>query len=179
MAAPRDWVAVASAEHVRRGRREGFMQVCHGKAAPLRRLRPGDRIAYYSPTVRLGEGDRLQAFTALGTVLPGEPYEINMGGGFMPFRRDVAWDEGVQEAPIAGLLDQLSFTAGRRSWGYAFRFGLFCVTAEDMDLIARQMRTCDGAAPRLCLAPPPTLTVDALRRSADTESICTWHRLAP
>jgi hypothetical protein len=26
------WIAVASAEHVRRGRREGFMQVSHGKA---------------------------------------------------------------------------------------------------------------------------------------------------
>jgi hypothetical protein len=30
----RNWVAVASAEHVRIGRSHGFMQVCHGKAAP-------------------------------------------------------------------------------------------------------------------------------------------------
>ena len=28
----------------------GFMQVSHGKAAPLRRIRPGDGVAYYSPT---------------------------------------------------------------------------------------------------------------------------------
>jgi hypothetical protein len=33
----RNWIAVASAEHAQRGRSEGFMQVCHGKAAPLRR----------------------------------------------------------------------------------------------------------------------------------------------
>ena len=30
------WIAVASAEHVRRGNQGGFMQVNHGKAAPLR-----------------------------------------------------------------------------------------------------------------------------------------------
>ena len=136
----RCWVAVASAEHVRRGRREGFMQVCHGKCAPLRRLRPGDRVAYYSPTVHFGGKDRLQAFTALGTVKAGEPYEFDMGGGFVPFRRDVAWQQDAAEAPIAPLLERLSFTAGRSSWGYAFRFGLLQVTAEDMDLIAGAMQ---------------------------------------
>jgi hypothetical protein len=31
----RTWIAVASAEHVRVGHQAGFMQVCHGKAAPL------------------------------------------------------------------------------------------------------------------------------------------------
>lgn len=132
----RCWVAVASAEHVRRGRREGFMQVCHGKCAPLRRLRPGDRVAYYSPTVHFGGKDRLQAFTALGTVKAGEPYAFDMGEGFVPFRRDVAWDPHAGETAIAPLLDRLTFTAGRSSWGYAFRFGLLQVTQEDMDLIA-------------------------------------------
>jgi hypothetical protein len=34
------WIAVGSAEHVRRGRSEGFMQVNHGKAAPLKRIKP-------------------------------------------------------------------------------------------------------------------------------------------
>uniref|UniRef100_UPI0013D732E9 EVE domain-containing protein n=1 Tax=Klebsiella pneumoniae TaxID=573 RepID=UPI0013D732E9 len=66
------WIAVASVEHVRRGRAEGFMQVCHGKAGPLRRVRPGDRVAYYSPTATFAAKDRLQAFTAIGTVRPGE-----------------------------------------------------------------------------------------------------------
>jgi hypothetical protein len=46
----RNWLAVASAEHVRIGRAEGFMQVCHGKAVPLRRLRPDDWVIYYLPT---------------------------------------------------------------------------------------------------------------------------------
>jgi hypothetical protein len=83
------WVAVASAEHVNLRRSQGFMQVCHGKAAPLRRIRPGDRVVYYSPSTAFGGKDRLQAFTALGVVRPGEPYERDMGDGFVPFRRDV------------------------------------------------------------------------------------------
>ena len=35
----KNWIAVASAENVRNGRAQGFMQVCHGKGAPLRRLK--------------------------------------------------------------------------------------------------------------------------------------------
>lgn len=141
MAGSRSWIAVASAEHVRRGRREGFMQVCHGKGGPLRRIRPGDRVAYYSPTVHFGGKDRLQSFTALGTVLPGDPYQADMGDGFHPFRRNVAWDTAAHEAPIVPLLDQLSFTAGRSSWGYAFRFGLLPATAQDIELIALAMHS--------------------------------------
>jgi hypothetical protein len=45
----RNWLAVASAEHVEIGRSAGFMQVCHGKASPLRRVQPGDRVVDYSP----------------------------------------------------------------------------------------------------------------------------------
>ncbi len=45
-------VAVASAEHVWRGQAEGFMQVCHGKAAPLKCIQSGDWVAYYSPMKR-------------------------------------------------------------------------------------------------------------------------------
>jgi len=135
---PRHWIAVASAEHVALGRAQGFMQVCHGRAAPLRRLHAGDWVSYYSPSTRFGGKDRLQAFTALGRVLPGAPYAHDMGGGFVPFRRDVAWLP-AGEAAIQPLLDQLDFTAGRRMWGYQFRFGLFAISAHDMTLIGQAM----------------------------------------
>jgi hypothetical protein len=46
----KNWIAVASAEHVRLGRSNGFMQVSHGKSAPLRRIEPVDRVVFYSPT---------------------------------------------------------------------------------------------------------------------------------
>ncbi|WP_119152970.1 EVE domain-containing protein [Caldimonas tepidiphila] len=135
----RGWIAVACAEHVRLGREGGFMQVCHGKAAPLRRLRPGDRVAYYSPTERFGGGERLQAFTALGVVSEGEPYLFDMGGGFRPFRRDVGWLPS-HAAPIRPLLAELEWTAGQPNWGARLRYGLFPVSGHDMERIAQAMQ---------------------------------------
>ena len=132
------WIAVASAEHVRRGRGEGFMQVSHGKAAPLKRIKSGDHVVYYSPTVALGGKDKLQSFTAIGTVKDGDPYVFDMGKGFKPYRRDVAWAKG-KEAPIHPLLDSLEFTAGKPNWGYQLRFGLFPISAGDFRLIAKAM----------------------------------------
>ena len=73
------WVAVASAEHVRRGRSEGFMQVSHGKAAPLKRVKPGDRVVYYSPAVKLGGTDKLQAFTSASSRIA-SPTGATWGG---------------------------------------------------------------------------------------------------
>jgi len=135
---PSNWIAIASAEHVRHGRAHGFMQVCHGKAGPLKRIAPGDGIAYYSPSETFRGSDRLQAFTAIGRVRSGDPYLPDTGGGFRPFRRDVDWLE-ASEAPIRPLLDALDFTAGHRNWGYQLRFGLFSVSQHDFNLIAEAM----------------------------------------
>jgi hypothetical protein len=115
------------------------MQLSHGKAAPLERVKPGDRVAYYSPTVTFRGGDSLQAFTAIGAVRDGEPYPADLGGGFVAYRRDIAWAE-AEEALIRPLLDRLSITAGKPNWGYAFRFGLLAVTADDLAEIAKAMR---------------------------------------
>ena len=134
-----DWVAVASAEHVAIGRAQGFMQVGHGKGAPLKRLHAGDRIAYYSPVRVLGGKAACQAFTAVGVVRDERVYQGDMGGGFLPFRKDVDWFD-AREAAIRPLLESLSFTSGKSNWGYAFRFGLLKVTEADMDLIVRAMR---------------------------------------
>jgi len=133
-----NWIAVASAEHVRRGRAAGFMQVCHGKAAPLRRVRPHDRIAYYSPTTEFRGRDKCQAFTSFGIVCDRHPYQPVSAGDFCPYRRDVTWLE-TRDAPIQPLLDALEFSAGKRNWGYQFRFGLFRVSGRDMRTIAAAM----------------------------------------
>ena len=133
-----NWIAVASAEHVLIGRRQGFMQVCHGKGAPLRRVLPGHRVVYYSPTVTFGARAKLQTFTALGVVKPQEPYRFDMGGGFHPFRRDVEWLE-AHDAPIQPLLQQLEFAAGQKNWGQKFRYGLFSISDRDMGVIASAM----------------------------------------
>ena len=135
----KNWIAVASAEHVRIGRSEGFMQVNHGKLAPLKRIQPHDMVVYYSPTVVLRQPDGLRSFTALGRVLPIEPYQASMHDGtFHPFRRDVAWQE-AHEAPIRPLLQSLDFTRGKTSWGYQFRFGLFEISPADMATITNAM----------------------------------------
>jgi hypothetical protein len=138
----RNWIAVASAEHARRGCAvpdQGFMQVCHGKCAPLKRVAPGDRVAYYAPARTMGGKDKLQSFVSIGIVQPGDPYAFNMGGGFVPYRRDVAYVP-AREAAIAPLLDHFEFVEDRMRWGYKFRFGLFDVSDHDMQLIAKAMQ---------------------------------------
>jgi len=132
------WIGVAAANHIARGQAGGFMQVNHGKEAPLKRLQPGDVIAYYSPVTEYGGKETLQAFTAIGLVKQGLPYEGDMGGDFKPFRRDVDWLPS-HDAPIKPMLNQLSFTKGKTTWGYQFRFGLFHIPVEDMQLIATAM----------------------------------------
>ncbi len=132
------WIAVAAANHVAIGRAGGFAQVNHGKSAPLRRMEPGDAVAYYSPTEVYGTKTPLQAFTAIGVVKQGEPYIGQMPGGFTPYRRDIDWLQS-HPAAIAPLLQHLEFTAGKINWGYQFRFGLFKIGAADMGLIAQAM----------------------------------------
>lgn len=133
---PRYWIAVASSDHARKGR-VGFMQVNHGKEAPLRRISPGDGVTYYSPTETYRGTDRLQAFTTIGLVQPGGIYPGEMGG-WTAFRRDVRYFE-AHDTPIAPLLDQLDFTRGLKNWGYKFRFGLFEISRHDFMLIAAAM----------------------------------------
>ncbi len=150
----RNWIAVASADHVLRGQADGYMQVCHGKAAPLRRLQAGDRVAYYSPSQVFGSKIRLQAFTAIGRVRSRDAYQAHMGVDFHPFRRDVIWTPS-SHASILPLLQTLEFSAGVKNWGYQFRFGLFAISEHDMQVIAAAMgvakdlfeATNDGAKP--------------------------------
>jgi hypothetical protein len=134
----RYWLAVASAEHARRGRELGIMQVGHGKEAPVKRPRAGDGVVCYSPTVVLGSKERLQAFTSIGVVADERVYQADMGGGFRPFRRDVKFVT-ASEASILPLLDELELTRGKRNWGYPFRFGFLEITQHDFDTISAAM----------------------------------------
>ena len=131
------WIAVASAEHTRRGR-DGFMQVNHGKKSPLQRIRTGDGVAYYSPTETIGGKDRLQSFTTIGRVRDEELYQGMMGGDFTPWRRNVDYAPS-HDAPIAPLLDKLEFSRGKTNWGYQMRFGLFEISEGDFRTIAEAM----------------------------------------
>lgn len=132
------WIAVASADHVARGRQGGFMQVCHGKTGPLSRVKPQDTVFYYSPSTEMNGGEKLQAFTAVGVVRNEEPYLFDMGNGFMPTRRNVDWFV-ARQTPIRSLLDQLELTRGKPGWGSVFRFGVVKISDADRDIILEAM----------------------------------------
>ncbi len=132
------WLGVVSRAHVERGIAGGFAQLCHGKEGPLRRMKVGDWLIYYSPSTEMGGGERLQAFTALGRVVGERVYERDMGGGFVPFRRDVRY-EPVRAVPIATLTAELHLTA-RPNWGMALRRGHLPLDEHDFERIAGALR---------------------------------------
>ena len=130
------WLGVVSRTHVQRGVAGGFAQVCHGKAQPLRRMRAGDWLIYYSPTTEMG-GEALRAFTAIGEIADDEVFKHDMGGGFVPFRRCVRYAT-ARQVPLADLEDNLDLCA-QRNWGMALRRGHLLLTPRDFATIARAM----------------------------------------
>ena len=141
------WVGVASRDHVHPAVRGGFCQLNHGKEAPLKRLSPGDRILYYSPRTEMRAGQPLQAFTAVGEVLVGEPYQVKQSDRFHPFRREIRYFE-AREASIRPLLPDLSFARDNASWGQVLRRGTFRIEAADYQIIAEAMHVVDHPEPR-------------------------------
>ena len=125
---------------------------CRSVTARLRRVQPGDRVVYYSPnriyspSHALRGKDLLQAFTAIGTVKQGGLYQADMGFGFHPHRRDVAWHD-AEPAPLAVLQDELAFTQ-EKNWGYRLRQGLIEISDADMTIIAEAMFTASAAPGR-------------------------------
>ncbi|MCA9935451.1 MAG: EVE domain-containing protein [Ardenticatenaceae bacterium] len=134
----RYWVIVASKNHVMNGARWGIAQANHGKAAPLKRMQVGDGVLYYSPKVEFEGDEKLQAFTAVAYVTGESVYQFDMGGGFVPYRRDVAYLDCV-DAPIRPLIPALTFIEDKSRWGYLFRYGFFEIPKADFELIASQM----------------------------------------
>jgi predicted RNA-binding protein len=138
------WIGVVSRSHVRLGVEGGFIQLNHGKKAPLQRFHGGDGLVIYSPKTSYPDGEALQAFTAIGIVKSGEIYQVEMSPDFNPYRVDVRFLP-CEEAPIRPLIDDLSFIRNKAHWGAAFRFGLLKVSAADFALIAEAMG-CDAFA---------------------------------
>jgi len=130
------WLGVVSRAHVQRGVAGGFAQVCHGKVAPLKRMRPGDWLIYYSPAIEMG-GEALRTFTAIGEVVDDDVFQYDMGGGFVPFRRRVRY-VAAHEIPLASLKDQLDLCA-LPNWGMALRRGLLKLSGRDFATIAGAM----------------------------------------
>ena len=108
MTTPAYWIGVASRDHIAIGVEGGFIQLNHGKKAPLQRLRTGDGVLMYSPRTTYPDGESLQSFTAIGVVLTGEIYQAEMTPTFKPYRVDVRFLP-CHEAPIKPLIEKLFF----------------------------------------------------------------------
>ena len=137
------WVGVVSREHVQRGVEGGFIQLNHGKKAPLQRMRAGDGLVMYSPRTSYPSGESLQQFTAIGVVVTGQTYQVEMADDFKPYRVDVSFFEST-EATIRPLIEQLSFIKNKTRWGATFRFGYIKVPAADFALVAKAMGVDDA-----------------------------------
>lgn len=136
------WIGVVSRSHVLRGVAGGFAQMNHGKQAPLRRMKAGDGLIYYSPRESYPNGAPLQAFTALGFIRTGAVYEYDMTPdgvpGFVPWRIDVDY-QPVQPVSIKPLVAELDFIADKTHWGAAFRFGQIKIGEADFLKMAAAM----------------------------------------
>jgi predicted RNA-binding protein len=132
------WLGVVSRSHVQIGVKGGFIQLNHGKKAPLQKFRAGDALVIYSPRTSYPDGEPLQSFTAIGTIVSAEVYQVDMSANFKPYRADVQFSR-CKEAPIKPLIEKLSFIKNKTHWGAAFRFGQLKIPAKDFALIAEAM----------------------------------------
>ncbi|OKS88270.1 EVE domain-containing protein [Mucilaginibacter polytrichastri] len=138
------WITVVSKDHAMRAVAGGFIQINHGKEAPLKRMSPNDYILIYSSKLSM-EGDaKLQAFTAIGQVVDQHIYQHAMSDSFIPFRRNIKFYDCV-EVPIAPLIPNLDFITNKQSWGYPFRFGFFEIEKADFELISYRMLGTDNS----------------------------------
>lgn len=132
------WIIVASKDHVKTGIAAGIAQTCHGKVAPLRRMKKGDFVIYYSGKQTLGKPDKCQEFTALGKVTDDAIYQFQASEDFCPSRRNIEF-YSCEDTSILPLINDLDFIQNKKSWGYPFRFGVFEINQHDFDLISSQM----------------------------------------
>jgi len=134
----RYWIGVVSRNHVERGVDGGFAQLCHGKQAPLQRMKMGDWLIYYSPKIDLAGKQACQAFTAIGRLVDDGIYQVEITEDFCPFRREVDYLP-CSPADIRPLLDELFFTKDAPNWGWLFRRGHFEIQKADFERIASAM----------------------------------------
>ncbi|WP_086313468.1 hypothetical protein A5821_000973 [Enterococcus sp. 7F3_DIV0205] len=130
------WIGVASKDHVTLGVAGGFCQLCHGKSAPLNKMKAGDWLIYYAPKQSLKTKEPCQEFVAIGQILPGVAYSFEMSPDFIPVRKDIKFIENIKPVPLQALAD-LPLWQEYRS---RLRFGHFQIPKELFDFIASGMR---------------------------------------
>lgn len=134
------WCVVVSKEHVEIGRQQGIVQACHGKKHPLVRMQAGDDIVFYSPKKIMGAKEPYKFFTAIGKISPGDPYLFDMGGGFVPYRKDVEFEQHFVEVSLAQALATIErIDSEKPQWIGQIRFGFFELPKLHFETIASLM----------------------------------------
>lgn len=128
------WVAVVSKEHALRGIAGGFMQACHGKAAPLKRMKAGDGFMFYCPAMTMGGAEKVHKFLGFGKVEEREPYLFEMSANFHPFRRDIDFIPGSENIESAIIADLKNLTIRSK-----LCFGFLDLPPADFALISESM----------------------------------------
>lgn len=135
------WVCVVSKEHALRGINGEFVQACHGKRAPLARMKSGDCVTFYCPNLTFLGKEKYQKFLGFGTVKTGQVYQFQMSDDFIPFRLDVEFTPNSDQLSVNvyELIEKLEFIKDKRHWGFMFRFGHFEISQHDYELIVNKM----------------------------------------
>lgn len=134
------WIGVVSKKHIDRGVEGNFIQLCHGKEAPLKRMAQDDVIFIYSPTIELGSKEKYQCFSAIGKMKNDVIYPYETSPDFTPNRRDVEFLENIKPALIHDLIEELDFIIDKKKYGAQFRFGHFEINQKDAMTIWNAMR---------------------------------------
>lgn len=146
----RYWVAVLSKDHVKDAVKKGYCEFKNGTRLPFKNVNPHSWFVYYSPGTKPLQvirekgreaGRKVQAFTAIGQVLPGEPYSVDTGHTRV-YRRRARYVPNSSDAPLAPLMPELSFFKKHdksRPWGIQFQGGLIEVKKTDFFALCKAM----------------------------------------
>jgi len=136
------WMAVISLEHAHIAAASGFLQVCHGKAAPLKATRAGDEFFIYCPKTHMKDGEALRQVVFRGHFKDDRVYQVEQFPGFHPWRKDVRFDTSFQAVALLSIAG-LELTRNPH-WGMLARRGFFELSAADAALLhpPKEKQTC-------------------------------------
>ncbi len=132
------FIASISKEHADIGIKNGFIQVCHGKETPLKKMKKNDKILIYSAKLKMDTKEKYQKFVGLGEIFDNEIFHFQMNEVFCPFRRKVNFIKS-KEVSILPLIEKLDFIPNKKFWGYPFRFGFLEIPEKDFLFIRGEM----------------------------------------
>ncbi|MEE4484880.1 EVE domain-containing protein [Serratia ficaria] len=132
------WIAVISRAHARIAAESGFLQVCHGKAGPLRKTRAGDEVFIYCPRSEMGGGEVLKTIEYHCIFENDDVYQVEQFPGFTPYRKDVTFNRDFLPTALKAVVG-LEFTADSH-WGMLARRGFFEIGSHDASLLRDSVR---------------------------------------